>query len=111
MNNFKFLGKRPTKEELKDHAFQFSHPLRFHEKGCMISKSAYRVFILGKIEDGEITTYKQVEKEILDIAIDPDTLDLLEGEQYYAGEYNYYLEEDNYDEETIQNELDLDNQN
>ena len=101
MKKFKFLEipSLPTLQEKKDFAREFSKPYRWHEKGCLISKSAYRLFVIKKIIENPQLTYEDIEKLILDCYINPNTIP--------DGQYN---EEDPYNDiyiETIHNEENL----
>jgi hypothetical protein len=108
MESFKFLGGKPTILQLKDFAWEFSKPLRFHAKGCLIGKSIYRTFVISGINEGRLTTFDEVRYEIMTLSTDPDTI--LEGEEYYVGEFYTIDNGEDYDNETIQNELDIEPQ-
>jgi len=104
---FKFLETPtpPTLQEKKDYAQEFSKPYRWHKKGCLISKSAYRLFVIKDINENPELTYEDIEKLILYCCVDPNTIP--DGETFYAGQY---IEEDPYDDiyiETVHNEENL----
>lgn len=107
MKEFKFLEipTPPTLQEKRNYAREFSKPYRWHEKGCLISKSAYRLFVIKDINENPELTYKDIEKLILDCCIDPNTIP--DGETFYDGQY---IEEDPYENiyiETVHNEENL----
>ena len=107
MKEFRFLetDQLPTLQEKIDYAWKFSKPYRWHEKGCLISKSAYRLFVIKDINENPELTYEDIEKLILDCCIDPNTIP--DGETFYAGEY---IEGDLYENiyiETVHNEENL----
>ena len=88
MNDFKFLKitTPPTLQEKIDYAWEFSKPYRFHDKGCLISKSVYRTFVIPEIKEKPELTYDDIEKLILDNCIDPNRI----------GEQKYYVYVDGY---------------
>ena len=107
MKEFKFLEipTPPTLQEKRNYAREFSKPYRFHDKGCLISKSVYRTFVIPEIKEKPELTYDDIEKLILDCCIDPSTIP--DGETFYAGQY---IEEDPYENiyiETVHNEENL----
>ena len=75
MKPFKFYRgyiQNKTQEELITYSLEFSHPYRFHEVGCLFSKSLYKVLILSPIRNGEITTFEEIERIIIENSVTPE---------------------------------------
>lgn len=94
--DFKFLTgftKKYTVEELRQHAHNYSHQFRFHPSGSLIDKSPYRVFVIGPIEYGLITTLEEVENEIRSICITPEQAIERRRLEEIDREYEYTIDE------------------
>ena len=113
MKEFKFLKipQLPTLQEKIDYAWEFSKPYRFHDKGCLISKSVYRTFVIPEIKEKLELTYDDIEKLILDNCIDPNRI---VEQKYYIYVDGYLVEcetnRDPYEDiyiETVHNEENL----
>ena len=107
MNDFKFLKitTPPTLQEKIDYAWEFSKPYRFHDKGCLISKSVYRIFVIPEIIEKPELTYDDIEKLILENSVDPNTIP--DGETY---DWERYVEHNPYEDiyiETVHDEESL----
>ena len=107
MKEFKFLKipSLPTQQEKIDYAWEFSKPYRFHDKGCLISKSVYRTFVIPEIKEKPELTYDDIEKLILNYCVDPNTIP--DGEIYEWGVYNEQDEWEDIYIETVHNEENL----
>jgi hypothetical protein len=84
MKPFKFHGgyiQNKTQEELITYSLEYSHPYRFHEVGCLFSKSLYKVLILSPIRNGEITTFEEIERIINENSLTPEEYVRIIGEE------------------------------
>lgn len=106
MKEFKFFKGQVsyTVQELIDYAWEYSLPYRFHPNGCLISKSAYRAFVLGPIRDNEIKTLREVENQIREHSMTPEQA--LESKRYMEIESEYPYTIDEHQEEFPEFEID-----
>jgi hypothetical protein len=112
MKEFKFLKTplQPTQEELLKYAWKRYYELNSTPKGVLLDKSPLKVFVLKPIcEDSNVKTYEDVERLVMEFAVDPNTIP--DGEVRLSWEEQIYVdlareEEDMY-EETVHNEENL----
>ncbi len=111
-NEFKFFEVRPlpTEQELLKYAWRRASELNSTPKGMLLDKSPFKVFVLAPIcEDPNIKTYEDVERLIIETAVDPNTIP--DGEVRLSWEERILIdlsrEHEELYEETVHNEENL----